>query len=90
MSEKEITALRDEVEKLREEIVVLRDCANKHFDLFTKHISDQGTDIADLFTYVMPLVHKAYPGVTVGQGQYEQALKITPKTDRPAPDNETP
>jgi len=89
MSQSEITILREEIAKLREEIAVLRDSANKHFDLFTTHIADQGTDISDLFSYVMPVLHKVYPGFTAGKTQYDQVLKRSQKPDGGDPDKES-
>jgi hypothetical protein len=82
MTQSEITLLREEIAKLREEIAVLRDSSNKHFDLFTTHIADQGVDISDLFNYVMPVLQKVYPGFEPSKKQCDEALNGKRAADR--------
>jgi hypothetical protein len=83
MSEQEIIALRREVAELRESLAQLQQDSADHFDLFTQHIGDQHRDLEDLFSYVMPIMQKLYPGFTASKKQYDQIL------NRPAPPNDS-
>ena len=81
MSDREISALRDEnirlqgeVDELRKAFVEHRDLACKYFDLFTEHVSDLSVDVTDIFNYLMPFLYKAYPDFAETKQQIDQVL----------------
>ena len=78
MTDTEITELKKEVAQLRAELAELRECAFNHFDAFTTHICEQHQEIGDLFSYVMPIVRKLYPGYVATKKQFDQALARKP------------
>lgn len=81
MSDREISALRDEnirlqgeIDELRKAFVEHRDLAYRYFELFTKHISDIHGGLADIFNYIMPLLYKIDPDVAETRRQIDQVL----------------
>ncbi len=84
MSDREISALRDENIKLKADIEELhkmladhRNLAYRYFDLFTEHICDIHDGLADIVNYLMPLLYKVDPDVAETRRQIDQVLART-------------
>lgn len=82
MSNEEITQVRKEVSDLRAELAQMRTDVMEFnrvmmadSELTTKHILGQDREIIDIFSYLMPLVRRAYPGIDISARQLRDIQK---------------
>ena len=78
MSNPEIIALKKEIAKLRKDLAELQQCSFQHFEMFTTHLVEQDGEIADLFSYVMPVLRKVYPDIAATKKQFDAVLNRKP------------
>lgn len=83
MSNEEIEQLKRDIKNIRAEINELRNIFIADSKQTVDAIVDQGNDIVDLFSFVMPLLRRAYPKFEETTKQYRAILK----RDRPAGGN---
>ena len=74
MDKHELAALRQEIAKLREDLAEVRLYANKHFDMFTAHLVEQDQEIGNLYSHVMAVVRKVFPGYGPSKKQFDIIL----------------
>ena len=87
MKQDDITILKREVETLRAEIVDLRHALFAETDNNTHHFRMVYRYIADIHDYLMPVVHKVFPGYAAAKKQIDTFMEsygtpIDPKKSR--------
>jgi hypothetical protein len=87
MSDEEIVALRKEIETLRAQIVDVREALFAETDNNTHHFRMVYRYIADIHDYLMPVVHKVFPGYAAAKKQIDTFMEsygtpIDPKKSR--------
>jgi hypothetical protein len=76
--EEEITQLKVRVQLLEEKLSCLGDLFMKEGDNTTEHFGKVHALIGELIDYVMPVVHKVFPGIDEGKKEIEAFLKQRP------------
>jgi hypothetical protein len=87
MDNHELAALKQEIAKLREDVAEVRLYANKHFYMFTAHLVEQDQEIGSLYSHVMAVVRKVFPGYGPSKKQIDILLnRKSPSRFRRDPD----
>lgn len=90
MQDEKIKNLEDEIARLQKQLDALQDSSFKHFDMFTTHLVEQDREIADLYTYLMPILKKTYPGYTPTKQHLDATLNRATARKGDDPDKKSP
>jgi hypothetical protein len=83
---KEIADLRAELAQMRADVMEFHRIFMAESELTTEHMLGQDREIIDIFTYLMPLVRRAYSGIDASTKQLRGILKSAQPRDGKAPD----
>ena len=75
MANDEITALKKDIETLRAEIADVRDALKAETVNVTHHVGAIYQYIRDIHEYLMPIVHKVFPGYAAAKKQIDAFMK---------------
>jgi hypothetical protein len=83
MQNEEIIAIRKEIAALRAEVVDVREALKLESTNNTQHFRSVYRYIADIHDYLMPVVHKVFPGYTAAKKQIDKFMESYGASDAP-------
>lgn len=75
MNDNDIDALKKEIEALRAEIADVRDALKSETTNTTQHVNAIYRYVADIHDYLMPVVHKVFPGYVAAKKQIDAFME---------------
>jgi hypothetical protein len=87
MSGQELDELRCKISTMRAEIAELRRAVKEESTRMTPIIKSGYRYIADIHDYLMPVVHKIFPGYVAARKQVDEFMERYPKPSDPKKSN---